>query len=153
MSNKDDIYNQEYLQHKGLQEWRKFAMADASGHGGEVVFEVNWNSMVRKKGLIKISVNGETAVVSRDHLWGILFMLGSAEEQEKLVSPFMKKTQVTNFFKIIGVTAMKDIKKGELLNVPLEFTLSPETNQIKIGKGSMGVIRKHVLRNKTYGQS
>lgn len=139
---KDDIYNQEYLNHKQIQERRKFVMADVSGRGKEVIFEVNWNSYVRKNGFVKLSINGEDAVVSREHLWGILFMLGNAEEQERMASPFMKKTLVKKFFKLIGVTTTRDIKKGEVINVPLDFTFNPDDNSIVIGKGSMHQIGK-----------
>lgn len=138
----DDIYKEENLNHSRLKERRKFAMVDVSGRGNEVIFEVNWNSLVKKKGFIKITVNGETAVVSREHLWAILFMFGSAEEQGKMVAPFLKRTQVTKYFKMIGVTASKDIKKGEMLNVPLEFTYNPENHQIILGQGSIGEIEK-----------
>lgn len=145
MSVKDNIYDQEYLNHKRMSERRKFAMADVSGRGNEVVFEVNWNSLVKKKGFIKLTINGQTAVVSREYMWAILFMFGSAEEQGKMAAPFLKRTQVTKYFKMIGVTASKDIRKGEMLNVPLEFTYNPETHQIILNKGSMDVMRKKLL--------
>lgn len=138
----DDIYNQEYLDHNRMSERRRFAMADVSGRGGEAVIEVNWNKLVKNKGYIKISIDGKEAVLSREHLYAILFIVGSASEQEKMITPFLKKTQVTKYTKMIGITATKDIRKGEFLNVPLEFTLNPETHQVVIGKGSMGVIKK-----------
>jgi len=144
---KDNIYNQEYLGHSQIKSRRKFAMADVSGNSNDIVFEVNWNSFVRRKGFVKIQVGDKEVVVSREHLWGILFMLGSAEEQEKMVTPFMKKTIVKKFFKIIGITTTRDIKKGEQIKVPLEFTLNPDTNQIVIGKGSMGKIEKLLTNN------
>jgi len=139
-----DILKEEYLNHGALGERRKFSMADVTGRGGEVNVEVNWNKLVRKKGYIKLTIGDEEVVISREHLYAILFMLGSAEEQEKMVSPFVKQTQVTKFFKLIGVTAVKDVKKGDTLNVPLEFTLNPETNQVIIGKGSMDVLDRVV---------
>ena len=142
---KDNIYDGEYLNHKRMSERRKFAMADVSGRGNEVVFEVNWNSLVKKKGFIKMTINGQEAVVSREHLWAILFMFGSAEEQGRMASPFLKRTQVTKYFKMIGVTASKDIKKGEMLNIPLDFTYNPETHQIILNKGSIDVMRKKLI--------
>ena len=142
---KDNIYDDEYLNHKRMSERRKFAMADVSGRGNEVVFEVNWNSLVKKKGFIKMTINGQEAVVSREHLWAILFMFGSAEEQGRMASPFLKRTQVTKYFKMIGVTASKDIKKGEMLNIPLDFTYNPETHQIILNKGSIDVMRKKLI--------
>jgi len=146
MSNKDDIYKQEYLQHNRTQERRRFSLDDVSGRGNEIEIEVNWNSYARKHGNIKLTINGEETVINRDHLWSILFILGSAEEQEKLASPFMKQTKVTKFFKMIGITAAKDVRKGSMLNVPLEFTLNPDTNEVIIGKGNL---RNLVGGNKT----
>lgn len=142
---KDDIYKDKYLNHSRIKERRRFALEDISGRGTDLEFEVNWNSYSRKKGCIMVSIDGKEAVIDRNQLWSILFILGSADEQEKLVSPFMKQTVVSKFFKMIGVTAMKDLKKGELINVPLEFTLNPETNKVTIGKGNMGQLRRNVL--------
>jgi|GEM_PF-3736300 len=145
MANKD-ILKEEYLNHSKLSERRKFAMADISGRGEDVAIEINWNKLVDRKGYIKINIGDREAVVSREHLYAILFILGSAAEQEKMISPFIKKTQVTKYFKLIGVTATQDIAKGELLNVPLEFTLNPKTHQVIIGKGSAGVIERAISR-------
>lgn len=132
---KDDIYSQEYLDHSRLSERRKFVMADVSGRGREVLFEVNWNSLVKRKGYVKITIDGLDCVVSREHLWSILFMLGSAEEQVKMVTPFVKKTRVTKYQKVIGMTVTKDVKKGEMIQTLLEFTYNPEDHSIIIGKG------------------
>lgn len=142
MAHKDNINSQAYLDYNRITERRKFAMADVSGRGGEATIEVNWNKLVKQKGFVKIKIRDEEVVLSREHLYAILFIVGSAEEQEKMISPFLKKTQVKKYFKMIGITATKNIQKGELLNVPLEFTLNPDTNQVIIGKGSMGAIRK-----------
>lgn len=145
--NNDIREGDNYLNHGRLQERRMVALGDVSGRGEEVIVEVNWNSLVKKKGYIKISLGGKEAVVDRDQLWSILFMLGSAEEQEKLVEPWMKQTRVTKFFKVIGVTTTRDIRKGEMINVPLEFTLNPETNKVVIGKGNMNVMKRLAMRN------
>lgn len=116
---------------------------DISGRGRGADFEINWNEYARKKKFIKITINGDTAVVDREHLWSILFMLGSAEEQDALVDPFIKRTPVTKFTKMIGITANKVIKKGEPLNVLLEFTLNPETNEVIISKGNRYSLLQH----------
>lgn len=139
---KDDIYSQAYLDHNRISERRKFAMADLSGRGKEASIEVNWNKLVKNKGFIKISIGDEEAVLSREHLYAILFIIGSAAEQEKMISPFLKKTRVTKYQKLIGITASKDIKRGEFLNVPLEFTFNPENHSIVIGKGSVGMMKR-----------
>lgn len=142
-----DIYDEEYLDHGKLSERRKFALSDLSGHGKDVSVEVNWNSLSRKTGHVKFSIDGNEVVVSREHLYAILFMLGSSEEQTKMASPFVRNHHVLKFFKMIGVTAMKDIKRGEMLNVPLEFTFNPDDSSVIIGKGSMENIKKMALHN------
>ncbi len=144
MSDKDSLDNQEYLDHGRLKSRTKMALNDVSGRGDDILFEINWNGKVRNKGFIKISIGDMEAVVSREQLWAIMFMFGSAAEQEKLISPFVKQTQVLKFFRIVGVTAQKDIRKGEMLNVPLEFTLNPDSKTVTIGKGNMGAFRKDV---------
>ncbi len=125
----------------------KLLVEDLSGRGENVVFQINWNKLVRNKGYIKIQIGDKEAVVDRDHLWSILFMLGSQEEQDKLVEPFIKKTQVTKFFKMIGVTTSRPIGKGEMLNIPIEFTFNPDTKQVVIGKGNLNSLRSQVVGN------
>ena len=145
MKTKDDILeNKDYLNHDRLRDRRKFAIADLSGRGKDVVFEINWNKFSQRKGYIKISINGVEAVVAREQLWAILFMLGSAEEQEKLVSPFVKQTKVLKFSRLVGVTAMETVPAGMMINVPLEFTYNPETQNIIIGKGTSGNFTRKV---------
>lgn len=141
MKTKDDILNQENLNHERIRDRRKLVVGDVSGRSKDVVFEVNWNKFSKKKGFIKISINGVEAVVDRQQLWGVLFMLGSAYEQEKLVSPFMRKTVVSNYYKVIGVTTTRDVRKGEMINIPLSFTINPETNRVVIGKGNLSKMR------------
>jgi len=120
----------------------KLLVEDLSGRGENVIFQINWNKLVRNKGYIKIQIGDKEAVVDRDHLWSILFMLGSEEEQDKLITPFVKQTAVQKFFKVIGVTTTRIIGKGEMINVPIEFTFNPETKQIIIGKGNMNNLIK-----------
>lgn len=140
----DSIEKQEYLNHDRLKKRTKMALRDISGRGNEVSFEINWNSLVRSKGYVKMTIGKHSAVVSREQLWAIMFMFGSAEEQEKLISPFVKQTRVTKYTRLLGVTTSRDIRKGELINVPLEFTFQPESGKITIGKGNLGAIRKSI---------
>ncbi len=119
----------------------KLLVEDLSGRGENVIFQINWNKLVKNKGYIKIQIGDKQAVVDREHLWSILFMLGSEKEQDKLVSPFIKQTSVKKFFKMIGITTNRTIGKGEMINIPIEFTFNPETNNIIIGKGNINNLR------------
>mgnify|MGYP001606771413 FL=1 len=142
MKTKDNILEQEQLNHDRIRDSRKLVVGDVSGRSKDVVFEVNWNKFSKKKGFIKISIDNKTAVVDRQQLWGVLFMLGSAYEQEKLVSPFMHQVKVHKYTKMIGITTSRDIRKGEMINTLLEFTLNPETNTVTIGKGNRKSLMK-----------
>lgn len=137
-------YNNEKETDDTFKERNKVSIADISGRGNSLLFETNWNKIVKRTGHIKISMNGVESVVTREQLWSILFLLGTAKDHDKLVEPFIKQTRVTKFNRLIGITTEKDIKKGEMINVALEFTLNPETNQVIIGKGSMGGIMKQL---------
>lgn len=115
---------------------------DFSGQGNHPLFELNWNSLARKKGMLKIIVGDESCIVSKEQLWTVLFMLGNEKEQDALVSPFVKQTPVTKFTKMIGVTAQKHINPGEMMNVLLEITYKPETNTMHVGKGSLAGLKR-----------
>jgi len=127
MANKNP--NPDFEHHKG-------AVHDVSGRGNDVVAEVNWNDHVKGK-YIRLTIGDKSAVVKKDQLWGIFFMLGSLEEQDALIDPFVKQTKVTKFTKMVGITTGAMIPKGGMVNVLLEFTLNPETNQVTISKGNM----------------
>lgn len=114
----------------------KLAVGNYIPGGKDVVFQANWNKHVHKKGLLKIQIGDSVAIVDRDQLYAVLFMLGSKKEQDAMVSPFVKRTQVEKFTKSIGIETTKDIKKGEIIQLLLEFTYNPDTKKIIIGKGS-----------------
>lgn len=114
----------------------KLAVGNKLMSGDDVIFQANWNKYSQRKGLIQINIGGKEAVVDRDQLFAILFMLGSDEEKDKIVDPFIKKTQVEKFTKMVGIMPQNDVRKGEMLNVLLEFTYNPNDKQIIIGKGS-----------------
>jgi len=118
---------------------------DFSGQGNNPVFELNWNTLAKKKGLLRITVGGKECIVSKEQLWTVLFMLGNAKEQDALVSPFVKQTPVTKFTKMIGVTAQKIVHPGEMINVLLEITYEPGSNTMHIGKGSLYGLKKKVV--------
>lgn len=117
-------------------ERQKLVLSDVSTHGNDIICDINWNKFV-KGGFIKITMGDRVAVVKKDHLFGIMFMLGDEEQQQRLIDRYTKKYPVTKFFKMIGVTTTKPIGKGEMINIPIEFTYNPETNQIIIGKGNL----------------
>jgi hypothetical protein len=124
---------------------QKLVIPDSSNQGNDILAEINWNRNVERK-YIRLTIGDKVCIVKKDHLYSILFMLGDAKEQEKIISPFIKQTRITKFTKMIGITTGRDIKKGEFINVLLEFTLNPDTGQVVIGKGSKYGLRKNLVK-------
>ena len=73
----------------------------------------------------------------KEHLYTMLALFGDESDHDRIADKFVKKTRITKYFKMIGIEASRDIAKGEFVNVPLEFTLNPETDEIIIGKGNI----------------
>jgi len=121
---------------------QRLVLPDASGKGNDISADINWNEASKRK-YIRFTLGDKTSIVKKDHVLSILFMLGSAEEQDKIISPFVKQTRVTKFTKLVGITANRIIQKGEPINVLLEFTLSEDGRKITIGKGSRAGLMKH----------
>lgn len=122
----------------------RFALDNKITGGDDVELAVNWNGYARKKGMIKIQIGNALAVVDREQLYALLFMVGSKAEQDKMVDPFVKRTSVEKFTKMIGVQTSRDVRKGELIELLLEFTYNPETKLITIGKGSTHGLLKNM---------
>lgn len=64
---------------------------------------------------------GKTAVVRREHLHAVLFAIGTEEDQRNLVPQHL--TTVRNYETILGITATKDIRKGEKINVSVKIPI------------------------------
>ena len=127
-----------------LNNYQKLVLPDKSGKSNDIFAEINWNE-ASKGQYVRFTLGDKQCIVKKDHLYSILFILGNEKEQDKIISPFVKQTRVTKFTKMIGITTGKNIGKGELINVLLEFTFNPETNQMTIGKGNRYSLRKNLI--------
>ena len=120
-------------------------LPDVSGRESGIDCEVGWNKLAEKKKLIRFKVGEHEMVVERDHLMSVLFLLSNEAEREKLISPFVTKTPVTKYTRLIGITTTRNIRKGETINVPLEFTYNAEKEELVIGKGSLNALGRRVV--------
>lgn len=114
---------------------QKLVLKDYSGRNNDAIFEVNWNSLAKKGKYLKITVGDKQIVLKKDHLFGILFMLGDEKDQDRLISGRTTLQRVRKHTRIIGVKTTQDIKRGEVLNIALDFTYNPEADSLVIGKG------------------
>lgn len=111
--------------------YQKFRVPDHSGKN-HIIAEVNWDENdpeVSKCRVVKFNFpDGSKSIVKRDDLNQILFAIGDKEAQMNLIP---QELQAVHWRKtILGVKAHKDIKKGEMVNFPIEISF-PCTNVAK----------------------
>lgn len=92
---------------------------------GELKLEVNWNEEVtpcKKIRLIHPHGEGE---LDRDELMGIIMLFGNDAEQESLVK--VTKKEMVLIERLLHIKAKKDLKAGEIITVPYQYSIERET--------------------------
>jgi hypothetical protein len=115
-----------------ITEYQKFRIPDHSGKN-HIEAEVNWNDddAINECKVIKLTFpDGNKSFVKREDLNQILFSIGNADDQKKLIP---QKIQLVHWYESkVGVRATKDIKRGEQVVFPVKFSV-PCTNKDVIG--------------------
>lgn len=94
--------------------------------------DVNWDEQDKATNECKMLrftfPNGDEALVEREHLMAVLFAIGDDDQQRKLIP---QKIQVIRKYQtVLGIKATKDIKAGEMINVPVDIPLPPIEDEI-----------------------
>ncbi len=105
-----------------LKEPRQIGMADFSNKHDVVELTINWSDAVKDCEYIKIKIGKEEAVLRREHLMGFMFMIGTSEDQRALIPSKIEEVKMLE--RLIGITATKDIHKGEKINVRVSIPVS-----------------------------
>lgn len=91
----------------------------------EFKIEVNWepkNPKINDCKLLRfIFPNGEVALVKKEHLNAILFVLGTADEQKRLIPRVERRSRW--YETVVSVKAKKDIRRGEEITFPIKLSL------------------------------
>ena len=107
-----------------LMEHEKIRIPDI-GKERDLVLEVNWNPKDKRTNECKVIrlhyPDGSMATVKREYLHAVLFAIGTEEQQRKLIPQTI--TRVKNYETTLGITASKDIMKGEKINVRVKIPL------------------------------
>ena len=103
-----------------IQDYQKFQIPDENKEGKNIIGEVNWNKDDPKTNgckMIRLTMsNGDVAIVDRRSLNQILFAIGDPSDQRKLLP---QKLETVHQRPIqLGIKATKNIKKGEMINLP-----------------------------------
>ena len=114
-----------------LSDYQKFRLFDENKQN-EFYAEVNWdknNKVSNNSQLIKfIFPGGKSAVVKKEYLLGMLFAIGTAEEQRKMIPQTI--TKVRKFKTLLKIKATKDIYKGEEMVFPYEYEVPMSQEQV-----------------------
>lgn len=118
-----------------LKHHEKFRMLDVAKEN-DFFMEVNWKPNDEKTNECKIVrftfPDGKEALIKREHLHSVLFAIGKAEDQVNMV-PQVHET-IRNLETVLGITATKDIHKGEKINVRVKIPIPMGKREEFIGK-------------------
>lgn len=121
-----------------LHSHESFRFADR-GTGKEFYAEVNWAGDDNCEKVRFTFPDGSKVVVKRNELNAMLFAMGSRDEQMKMVPSV--ETRSRWYETVLGITATKDIKKGEKIVMPVKITLPTFEEEI-IAEAKKDVLKK-----------
>lgn len=106
-----------------IETHERFRMMDLDKKNNFFI-EVNWNPNDDKTNQCKVLKiefpNGDTTFLDRKHFNELLFAIGKPEDQQKMIP---QTTETVHWRRTtLGVKATKDIRKGEMMNFPIEIS-------------------------------
>lgn len=130
-----------------IKNHQKFRMIDQR-KVNDFFTEVNWKEedlLTNDCKIIKFTFpNGKEAYIERKHLMEMLFVIGAPDEQIKMIPQTIRRSR--HYETILGITATKDIKKGEKINVRVKIALpTVEEEVIAEMKRDQKIIRAAAL--------
>ena len=93
------------------------------------------------KDTIKVTMGSEEAIIKIKDLYGFMFVIANAEQQEQLMP--VQQTTIRKIVKRHVVKVTKDIRKGDMLNVRCETNVP-----VEMWEGMKGMMGKRVLEPK-----
>ena len=107
-----------------IKQHEKFNMVDES-QKSKWFIEVNWepdNEDTNECKLLKIThPDGTVSYLQRKYLLEVLFAIGKPEDQQKMIPQTLET--IHHYKTVLGIKATKEIKKGEMINFPIELSV------------------------------
>lgn len=104
--------------------------------GKDIEIDVNWQPDDEKTNECKVLrfryPDGTTSYVKKDLFYGLLFAIGSKEQQRKMIP--QKLSSVRHYKTDMYLQMRKDCKKGDIVKVPVDISL-PSIDEEIIGTG------------------
>lgn len=112
----------------------------------DFTIEVNWNPYDKQTKDCKVLrftfPGGDTALVKREHFQAVLFALATEDDQRKMIPETV--TRIRNYETVLGITAKKDIRKGEKINVAVKIPIPLTQDDVLAG----GDKKRTIIGNK-----
>lgn len=86
---------------------------------GELTVEVNWSKEVTPCKEIKLTIDGNSTIISNSDLYSLLIILSDDKQIDKLFVE--KRRKIKQITKMVKMKTKKSIKAGEYLVFPLSY--------------------------------
>ena len=105
-----------------IKSYQKFRLKDKRKKN-DLFAEVNWSEAddIKDCKVVKFTLGDKAAYVEKEWLNTFLFTIGKRAEQVKMIPQKILRSREYNT--IVGIKAMKDIKKGEEIRARISLTL------------------------------
>jgi len=114
-----------------IENYQKFVLEDQNKKNN-LIIEVNWNPEdedTNECKVLKLTYpDGKQAYIKKEYFNAFLFVIGSKEEQRKMIPQRIRS--VREYQTILGIEAKKDISKGERINVLVTIPLPAIVEEI-----------------------
>jgi hypothetical protein len=92
---------------------------------GKMSVDVNWSKAVTPCKKIRFKFEDKTQIIDHDELYSMLMLFGNEDQQVALIPS--KKREMVLIERMLHVKATKDIKAGEIITVPYQYSMDVET--------------------------
>jgi len=92
---------------------------------GKMEVDVNWSPAVTPCKKIRFKFGDKVQIIDHDELYTMLMLFGNQDQQADLIPT--KRREMVLIERMLHVKATKDIKAGELITVPYQYSMDIET--------------------------
>lgn len=97
---------------------------------GKLTAEVNWTEAVTPCKSVKFTLDDKEEVVELKDLYSLLMLFGNDYMQDQLIP--VKRTEMVLIERLLHVRAKKDLKAGDLITVPYQYSINREAYDLLI---------------------
>ena len=111
----------------------------------DLLIEVNWNPNDKETNdckFLRVTMNGKTSVIKKEHFYAFLFAIGNESEQMKMIPKVERRSRW--YETVVSVVAKNDVKKGQNITFPIKLTL-PTIEEEVIGEMKKDLLKQGLV--------